>query len=85
MTTPVGSGELDGGDGFLPRYLTVREFAELARISRSTAYRLVAAGVVPARRFGERLVVHRSALALDPPFTATASPAGRPTRARAGR
>ena len=53
------SSDIRDGDGRLPRYLTVREFAEVTRISRATVYRLIRSGAVPVTRFGRRLVVPR--------------------------
>jgi excisionase family DNA binding protein len=43
----------------LPIALTVREAAELARVSVSTMYRAVHAGIVPVISFGNRMWVPR--------------------------
>ena len=42
--------------------VTVSEAAEFLGISRAFAYELVARGVIPAVRFGRRVVVPRKAL-----------------------
>jgi excisionase family DNA binding protein len=55
----------------LPPFLTVPEFARLARISRACAYELAATGRIPSRRFGRRIVIPSAALGgTDPQLTA---------------
>jgi hypothetical protein len=64
----LGDEEPSTGEGLfegLPRFLTLDEFARIARISRGSAYRLVAAGQVPCKRFGRRLAIPRTALLRD--------------------
>lgn len=45
-----------------PRFLTVAEVAELARVSRMTVYRMVHAGELPAIRVGKSFRVPQSAV-----------------------
>jgi excisionase family DNA binding protein len=45
-----------------PDLLTLTEAAELLRVSRATAYRLVSAGELPALRVGHGLRVDRAEL-----------------------
>jgi excisionase family DNA binding protein len=40
----------------VPELLTVREVAELLRVSTMTVYRLIRAGELPAKRVGGRLL-----------------------------
>jgi excisionase family DNA binding protein len=46
-----------------PRFLTVAEVADAARVSRMTVYRLVHAGELPAVRVGRSFRVPESAVA----------------------
>lgn len=45
-----------------PRFLTVAEVAELARVSRMTVYRMVHAGELPAIRVGKSFRVPQAAV-----------------------
>jgi excisionase family DNA binding protein len=45
-----------------PRFLTVAEVAELARVSRMTVYRMVHAGEIPAVRVGRSFRVPQAAV-----------------------
>ncbi|CAM3408477.1 helix-turn-helix domain-containing protein [Occultella aeris] len=45
-----------------PRFLTVAEVAELARVSRMTVYRMVHAGELPAIRVGKSYRVPQAAV-----------------------
>lgn len=49
-------------DDQAPRFLTVAEVAELARVSRMTVYRMVHAGELPAIRVGKSYRVPQSAV-----------------------
>lgn len=42
--------------GDAERYVTVREMARRMGVSRMTVYRLIHGGVLPAARFGQRLI-----------------------------
>lgn len=46
-----------------PRFLTVAEVAEMARVSRMTVYRMVHAGELPAIRVGKSFRVPEAAVA----------------------
>jgi excisionase family DNA binding protein len=46
----------------LPFYLTVEEFAKIARIGRSKAYSAVREGSVPQVKFGKLIRIPRSVL-----------------------
>ncbi len=61
----VEAAAVDGLDGFGGRrcaYVTVAQFAEYFGISRPFAYKLIAAGLVPAVRLGEARRVRKSAI-----------------------
>jgi excisionase family DNA binding protein len=45
-----------------PRFLTVAEVAEMARVSRMTVYRMVHAGELPAIRVGKSFRVPQAAV-----------------------
>lgn len=45
-----------------PRFLTVAEVAEMARVSRMTVYRMVHAGELPAIRVGKSFRVPEAAV-----------------------
>ena len=49
-------------DSQLPYYLTVDEWAKIARLGRSKAYDAVRKGEVPHLRFGKIIRIPRSAL-----------------------
>lgn len=49
-------------DAKAPRFLTVAEVAELARVSRMTVYRMVHAGELPAIRVGKSYRVPQAAV-----------------------
>lgn len=49
-------------DANTPRFLTVAEVAELARVSRMTVYRMVHAGELPAIRVGKSYRVPQAAV-----------------------
>lgn len=46
----------------LPDFCSLEEFAEVFQVSRSTAYRMAAQGVVPCLRIGSRIIVSREHL-----------------------
>lgn len=49
-------------DAQAPKFLTVAEVAELARVSRMTVYRMVHAGDLPAVRVGKSYRVPQAAV-----------------------
>lgn len=51
---------LDG----LPDFCSLEEFAEVFQVSRSTAYRMAARGMVPCLRIGSRIIMSREHLRL---------------------
>ena len=56
---------------FTTRYLTVAQFEVESTLSRPTIYRLIADGVLPARKVGRRTLIPESALeSLGQPITA---------------
>ena len=46
----------------LPDFCSLEEFAEVFQVSRSTAYRMAARGMVPCLRIGSRIIVSREHL-----------------------
>ena len=46
----------------LPDFCSLDEFAEVFRISRSTAYRLAAQGKIPNLRVGRRVIISKEHL-----------------------
>jgi excisionase family DNA binding protein len=48
------------GQNVPPTLLTVREICEMLRISRTTAWRWIEAGVLPARKIGRRVLIPRA-------------------------
>ena len=46
----------------LPDFCSLDEFAEVFRISRSTAYRMAAQGKIPSLRVGRRVIVPKEHL-----------------------
>ncbi len=54
---------LAGGEAYnLPPVLTVDEVAEFLRLNRKTVFASIAAGKMPGRKVGRRIVVLRDAL-----------------------
>ncbi|SED57211.1 helix-turn-helix domain-containing protein [Ruania alba] len=49
-------------DATAPRFLTVAEVAEMARVSRMTVYRMVHSGELPAIRVGKSYRVPQAAV-----------------------
>ncbi|UFU05832.1 helix-turn-helix domain-containing protein [Ruania halotolerans] len=49
-------------DAAAPRFLTVAEVAEMARVSRMTVYRMVHSGELPAIRVGKSYRVPQAAV-----------------------
>ena len=45
-----------------PELLTINEVAPILRVTRSTAYRLVKSGVIPAHRIGGSIRINRAEL-----------------------
>jgi excisionase family DNA binding protein len=71
MTNGTGQRKSDGSGGSAPPFvLTVREAADLLRISKDLAYELIARGELPSLRLGRRVVVPVRALLdlIDGPF-----------------
>ena len=62
MTDPIASGRMECDEVRVTRLLTVDEFASLARISRTHAYRVVQSGEVPVVKFGRCLRVPADAV-----------------------
>lgn len=46
----------------LPDFCSLDEFAEVFRVSRSTAYRMAAQGKIPSLRIGRRVIVSKEHL-----------------------
>ncbi len=46
----------------LPDFCSLEEFAEVFRVSRSTAYRMAARGNIPCLRVGRRVIVSKEHL-----------------------
>ncbi|MGD9577676.1 MAG: helix-turn-helix transcriptional regulator [Syntrophorhabdus sp.] len=44
------------------RFLTIKEFCEEARISRTTVFRHLKSGVVPFKKIGSRILIPSSTL-----------------------
>lgn len=46
----------------LPDFCSLEEFSEVFRVSRSTAYRMAARGIIPCLRIGRRVIVSKEHL-----------------------
>jgi excisionase family DNA binding protein len=51
-----GAGTHGSASERTPRFLRIPELAELLQVSRSTAYAMVASGIVPSVRFSPRVI-----------------------------